>query len=84
MKKIVFFGAVTLLVSSIFWSCGGGGTSLNKGTDTLSYVVGMSVGQALIEMDSTLNIDVVCAAIRDTYKGKPKMTMAHRHNSQHH
>jgi FKBP-type peptidyl-prolyl cis-trans isomerase FkpA len=29
-----------------------------------------------MEMDSTLNVDVVCDAIRDVYKGKEKMTMA--------
>lgn len=80
MKKIVSCGVIVLLLSSIFWSCGSSNTSLNKGTDTLSYVVGMSVGQALIEMDSTLNIDMVCAAIRDTYKGKAKMTMAQAHD----
>ena len=28
-----------------------------------------------MEMDSTLNIEAVCAAIRDTYNGTPKMTM---------
>ena len=27
-------------------------------------------------MDSTLNVEAVCAAIRDTYNGTPKMTMA--------
>ena len=79
MKRILSFVVITLLFGSIFWSCGGGKSSLNKGTDTLSYIVGMSVGQALIEMDSTLNIDVVCAAIRETYKGKSKMTMAQAH-----
>ena len=75
MKKIVSCGVVVLLLSSIFWSCGSSNTSLNKGTDTLSYVVGMSVGQALIEMDSTLNVDAICAAIRDTYNGTTKMTL---------
>lgn len=76
MKRIVSFGVVALLFGSILWSCGEGKSSLNKDADTLSYVVGMSVGQALIEMDSTLNIDVVCTAIRETYKGEAKMTMA--------
>lgn len=79
MKRVVLFGVIALFFGSIFWSCGGRKASLNKGTDTISYVVGMSVGQSLLEMDSTLNIDVVCAAIRDTYKGKAKMTMAEAH-----
>lgn len=44
-------------------------------TDSLSYVIGMNVGYNLLQMDSTLNIDAVVAAIRDVYNDAPKMTM---------
>ena len=44
--------------------------------DTLSYIVGLNVGYNLIKMDSTLNVESVCQAIRDVYSGNPKMTMA--------
>ena len=44
--------------------------------DTLSYIVGLNVGYNLIKMDSTLNVESVCQAIRDVYSVNPKMTMA--------
>lgn len=43
--------------------------------DSLAYVVGLNVGKALIKMDSTLNAEVVCIAIRDVFNGKEKMTI---------
>jgi FKBP-type peptidyl-prolyl cis-trans isomerase len=43
--------------------------------DSLAYVVGLNVGKALIKMDSTLNADVVCMAIRDVFNGTEKMTI---------
>lgn len=59
----------------MFLSCKSGKNKSYKNNDTLSYVVGLNVGTALLQMDSTLNIDEVCDAIRDAYKGKAKMTM---------
>lgn len=67
---------VALLFVTMLPSCGKRASKLSAEADTLSYVIGLNVGQALMQMDSTLNIDAVCAAIRDTYKGTPKMTMA--------
>ena len=43
--------------------------------DSLSYVIGLSVGQSLIKFDSTLNVDAVCEAIRDVYNSTQKMTL---------
>lgn len=63
------------LFGSMFLSCNKRNAKLNKDTDTMSYVVGMNVGAALLKMDTTLNIDVVCAAIRDAYRGEARMTM---------
>lgn len=77
MKKVISFLSVVLLLGAMFVSCRSKSVSINKGgSDTLSYVVGLNVGHTLMEMDSTLNVDVVCDAIRDVYKGKEKMTMA--------
>ena len=42
--------------------------------DSLSYVIGLSVGQSLIKFDSTLNIDMVCEAIRDVYNSTEKIS----------
>ena len=77
MKKVISVLSVVLLLGAMFVSCRSKSVSINKGgSDTLSYVVGLNVGHTLMEMDSTLNVDVVCDAIRDVYKGKEKMTMA--------
>ncbi|MBP3550349.1 MAG: peptidylprolyl isomerase [Alistipes sp.] len=74
MKRFISF-AVVLLFGTMFFSCNRGKAELDGGADTLSYVVGLNVGHSLMEMDSTLNIEAVCAAIRDVYNGTPKMTL---------
>ena len=69
--------AVVLLFGSMFVSCNKStGEKQDGQIDTLSYIVGLNVGYNLIKMDSTLNVESVCQAIRDVYSGNPKMTMA--------
>jgi FKBP-type peptidyl-prolyl cis-trans isomerase FkpA len=80
MKRIVLVAIVALLFGSMFLSCSKRKSKMTKDTDTMSYVVGMNVGMALLKMDSTLNIDVVCAALRDAYKGEAKMTIEEARN----
>ncbi|MBE6174054.1 MAG: peptidylprolyl isomerase [Rikenellaceae bacterium] len=75
MRTILKCMAVALLFAGFAASCGKRTTKLSADTDTLSYVVGLNVGHTLMEMDSTLNIEAVCAAIRDVYNGTPSMTM---------
>ncbi len=75
MKKIVKSLIVVLLFGAMFVSCHSGKTKLDGGADTLSYVIGLNVGHSLMEMDSTLNVEAVCDAIRDVYNGAPKMTL---------
>ena len=75
MKNILKYMAVALLFAGAVVSCGEGTTKHSGGADTLSYIVGLNVGHTLMEMDSTLNIEAVCNAIRDVYNGTPKMTM---------
>ncbi len=75
MNKFVKYIALVLLFGAVAMSCGKRVSKSSAENDTLSYVVGLNVGYALMEMDSTLNVEAVCAAIRDTYKGTQKMTM---------
>lgn len=77
MKKITRITlAVALLFGTMLVSCNKSGKQNQGGSrDTLSYVVGMNVGYALLQMDSTLNVESVCEAIRDVYNGSPKMTI---------
>lgn len=76
MKNFIKSGVVALLFGAMFISCNNGKAKLGGEADTLSYVIGLNVGHALMEMDSTLNVEAVCAAIQDTYNKSPKMTLA--------
>lgn len=75
MKSFLKYMAVALLFAGLAASCGKRATKLTADTDTLSYVVGLNVGHTLMEMDSTLDVEAVCAAIRDVYNGTPSMSM---------
>ena len=75
MKNCIKYLVVALLFAGVAMSCCGRKTTLSANTDTLSYVIGLNVGHTLMEMDSTLNVEAVCAAIRDVYKGSQTMTM---------
>ena len=75
MMKFVKYIAVVLLFGTMTLSCNKGKAQLEGDSDTLSYVVGLNVGHSLMEMDSTLNVEAVCEAIRDVYNGTQKMTL---------
>ena len=76
IRKILPIAVVALFLSSMLLSCGKGKTAhTNKGLDTMYYVVGMNVANSLREMDTTLNVESICAAIRDVYAGEAIMTM---------
>ena len=75
MLKITKYIAVTMLFGAMFFSCGKSTSKLSAESDTLSYIIGLNVGHSLMEMDSTLNVEAVCAAIRDVYNGTAKMTL---------
>ncbi len=47
-------------------------TALKSETDSLAYVIGLSIADNLIAMDSTINIGVVCRAIADQASAKQK------------
>jgi len=75
MKKISIYIAAAVLFGSMFGSCGKGGGKLTGDADSLSYVIGLNVGHNLLAMDSTLNVDAVCRAIRDVFAGSQRMTL---------
>lgn len=80
MKNVLKYIAVALLFAGLAGSCGKKSAKLAADTDTLSYVIGLNVGHSLMEMDSTLSVEAVCAAIRDVYNGTPSMTMEEARN----
>ncbi len=66
------------LVAVLFMSaCGGGRGSSNMvdSRDSLSYVIGMNIAYNIIQMDSTINRDVVVAAIDDALRGKERFSL---------
>ena len=65
---------VTLLFVS---ACGGGRGSSNMvdSRDSLSYVIGMNIAYNIMQMDSTVNRDVVVAAIDDALRGKERFSL---------
>ena len=60
--------------------CGKGGGKIATDADSVAYVIGLNVGHNLLAMDSTLNVDIVCAAIRDVFDGEQKMSLEEGRN----
>ena len=71
MKRL---SILIVALAALFASCSKGGVKLATETDSLAYVIGMNVGRSLMQMDSTLKADVVCAAIKDVFTQSEKMT----------
>jgi len=76
MKNCVIIIAAIAAVFAMMTACNSGGNRLEDERDSLSYVVGLNVGSELMQLDSTLNVDVVCRAIKDVYAQREKMTIA--------
>lgn len=75
MKRMIAYILVAILFAGMIPGCNKSTNQIANEADSLSYVIGLNVGQNLIKMDSTLNVEAVCAAIRDVYNGTTKMTM---------
>lgn len=71
MKRL--FLILSLVV--LFSSCHKSGIKLGTEADSMAYVIGMNVGKNLMQMDSTLNVEVLCAVIQDVYNNREKMTI---------
>ena len=74
MKKFILSIFTLALFGSMALSCKQKVQTMATEADSLSYVIGLSVGQSLIKFDSTLNIDMVCEAIRDVYNSTEKIS----------
>ena len=76
MRKIIY---VLPLLALLLGGCSGhkgGGAKLKTDVDSVAYIIGMNVGENLMKMDSTMNVDAVCEGIRDYFRSKTLMTMA--------
>ncbi|MDE7123265.1 MAG: FKBP-type peptidyl-prolyl cis-trans isomerase [Alistipes sp.] len=54
---------------------GGGKAKMASDTDSVAYILGMNMGITLQRMDSTLNVEAVCAGMRDAFGGKTQLTI---------
>ena len=75
MRKLFVYSIILPLCAVVLFSCSNHRNTRGGEADSLAYVIGLNVGHSLMEMDSTLNVDAICTAIRDVYNGIPKMTM---------
>lgn len=53
----------------------GGRAKMASDTDSVAYILGMNIGLTLQRMDSTLNVEALCAGIRDAYGDAARLTM---------
>lgn len=66
---MIILGAAVALVMS---SCGAG-SSIKSEQDSLAYALGMDFGNWLKTVDSTMNLNVVSAGVKDAVAGNTKM-----------
>ncbi len=70
MKNLFIVAAAAAVV---FSSCGGGSASLKTEADSLAYVAGLQCGAYIKNLDSTMNLNTVYAAIKDVVNNKEKI-----------
>jgi FKBP-type peptidyl-prolyl cis-trans isomerase len=70
MKKIFIVAA---LAASVGMSACIGSATPKSETDSVAYAIGLDLGNYIKNLDSTMNINVVAAAIKDVLANKPKM-----------
>ncbi|MFR9650663.1 MAG: FKBP-type peptidyl-prolyl cis-trans isomerase [Rikenellaceae bacterium] len=50
-------------------------STLTSESDSLAYIIGMSIGEQLIKMDSSINITLVSRAIVEQFEGRAEINM---------
>lgn len=74
MKRIFILAIAAVATTTMMISCGQGSAKLTTDTDSLNYAIGVDLGTMSFEFDSTLNPDIITAAIKDVYAKNNKMT----------
>ena len=75
IKRLFAVASLALMVA-----CGGSQSTksaapeMRSSADSMSYVMGMNIGRNLMDVDSMLNIDMVCEGLRDAYRGEARLT----------
>lgn len=74
MKKIIIITLASLMAVSMFSRCGSGSGSIKSELDSVSYIIGMDLGEMVKGFDSTLNVDIIAKAMKDVINNDIKMT----------
>lgn len=74
MKKLFILAAASVASLSAMTSCGQGNAKLTTYEDTLAYAIGTDLGSMAFQFDSTMNPDILAAAIKDVFTKKSAMT----------
>ena len=75
IKRLFAVASLALMVA-----CGGSQNTqsaapeMRSSADSMSYVMGMNIGRNLMDVDSMLNIDMVCEGLRDAYRSVARLT----------
>lgn len=74
MKKLFILAAAGIAATATMTSCGQGSAKLTTDMDSLAYAIGTDLATMAFQFDSTLNADVLAAAVKDVYDKKGQMT----------
>lgn len=80
MKRISIYALLALLFGTMCFGCGKGSGKMATDADSVAYVIGLNVGYNLLAMDSALNVNAVCSAIRDVFDGEPQFSLEEGRN----
>ncbi|MCC8034442.1 MAG: FKBP-type peptidyl-prolyl cis-trans isomerase [Rikenellaceae bacterium] len=72
MKKTIIVLTAAILPFLIYSCNGGASVSVKSEADSVAYAIGLDVASSLRNMDTTLNINVVAAGLKDGYQQKSK------------
>lgn len=73
MKKLIILGVVAF-GATLFTSCGqSANVSMKTDVDSVSYAIGLDLGKMAFGFDTTLNVDLICAGVKDVYSKTTKM-----------
>lgn len=73
MKKLFILAAAGVAATATMTSCGQGSAKLTTDMDSLAYAIGTDIGNMAFGFDSTLNPDILAAAVKDVYAKKGQM-----------
>ena len=74
MKKLFILAAALTASMATLTSCGQGNAKLATDMDSLAYAIGTDLGSMAFQFDSTMNPQILAAAVVDAFNKNGKMT----------